>query len=249
MDGKLYEDTIHNLFLERGFPVDKDPKVHGLTPDFLVSDLETKCLIECTTLSFGQNCEKHDHLWGTNDPTQLNARLYCSLEKKLQKYVEDVCDGIPLVIAIFNEDCARFDSCIFEAVLGAWRFHSGQWVNLWAGTEDAVGLFGKYPHCSGIIQSTPSDHLFVPNPDAINPVSTEFFTFASIAEPLIHPDGVTASEPKSPPKDAPLQRIRNRNIKIDGQPLHQTDSVIDILGESEDGTPEIGITMIVDFRD
>ena len=147
MDGKLYENTIRNLFLERGFPVEQDPNIQGLTPDFLVSDLEKKCLIECTTLSFGQNCKKHDHLWGTNDPTQLNARLYCSLERKLQKYADDVCDGIPLVIAIFNEDCARFDTSILEAALGAWRFHSGQWVNLWAGTEDAGGLFDKYPHC------------------------------------------------------------------------------------------------------
>ncbi len=246
MDGKVYEDIIHDLFLGRGVLVRRHPNIQGLTPDFLVSDLAGQCLVECTTLTFGRNCEKHDHLWGTNDPTQLNARLHCSLEGKLQKYTAEVCGGIPLVVAIFNEDCARFDSSILEAALGAWRFQSGKWVNLWAGTDDADGLFGKYPHCSGIIHSTPSDHLFVPNPNAINPVSTEFFTFASISEPLIHPDGVNASEPKSPPKNAPLQRIRNRNSTIDGQPFRQTDSVIDILGVSEDGNPEISITLKVD---
>ena len=246
MNGKIYENTIHNLLLGGGFLVKRDPNIQGLTPDFMVSDMATQCLIECTTLSFGRNCERHDHLWGTNDPTQLNARLYCSLEGKLQKYTAEVCDSIPLVIAIFNEDCARFDTSILEAALGAWRFHSRKWVNLWAGTEDADGLFGKYTHCSGIIHSTPSDHLFVPNPNAINPVSTEFFTFASIAEPQIHPDGVNASKPKSPPNDAPVQRIRDKGMTIDGQPFRQTDSVIDIHGVSEDGIPGISITLKVD---
>ena len=91
MDGKLYENTIRNLFLERGFPVEQDPNIQGLTPDFLVSDLEKKCLIECTTLSFGQNCKKHDHLWGTNDPTQLNARLLSRASTKHTSGAEQKC--------------------------------------------------------------------------------------------------------------------------------------------------------------
>lgn len=246
MEGKEYEDIIHDLFLKRGVLVKRDPNIQGLKPDFLVFNSARQCLLECTTLSFGQNCKRHDHLWGTKDPNQLNARLYCSLEQKLKKYTVEVCGSTPLVIAIFNGDCARFDSSILEATLGAWRYSSGKCVNLWTGTEDADGLFGKHPHCSGIIHSTHSDHLFIPNPNAINTVDTELFTFASIAEPQIHPGGVNASKPKSPPEDAVVQRIRGKSIMIDGRPLIQADSVIDLHGVSEDGIPRISIEMKID---
>lgn len=101
-----------------------------------------------------------------------------------------------------------------EVAFGAWRFQAGTWTNLWDGTPDVDGLFGKYPHCSGILHSTWNFHLFIPNPDTAIPADPSLFQFADIAEPEFLSNGsINASAAARPPKEAHFQKIRNATIK------------------------------------
>lgn len=240
--GRLYENTIAEL-VSQWAPIKREPTIGEKTPDILAtSGPGQKTIIECTTLERGISCRHADHIFGSTDPTELNCRLYFSIEQKLIRYSREWTGNLPLVVAIENKDCAMYDSSIMDVAFGAWRYLAGRWINLWQGTEDAHGLFGKYQHCSGILHSTWSDHLFIPNPTAINHVDPDLFGFASIAKPKRYANGIIeASEPKTLPRDAPVNKIRGATITGVPPGTIATESVIEVLGYGPDGVAELAV--------
>ena len=237
-----YEDRIATLVKSAGLFVESEPPVQGKTPDILVKSPDgMECIIECTTLSPSRVCQHGKHVFGLDDPNSLNARLYEKIQEKLKNYAKDIIGNRSLVIAVQNACCSFYDSSAMEVALGAWRYGSSEWKNLWEGTEDAFGLFGKYGHCSGILHSTWSDHLFIPNPGARLQADRDVFHFASVAEPVFQPSGmIKASPPINPPKDAVVTKIRGATIH--GLPPDSilVDSVVEVIGE-EDGVPQVAI--------
>ena len=240
MTGQEYEDLIASLVLRAGFFVKREPVITGKTPDIWVKGRDGgECIIECTTLSRSRDCRHGKHVFGFDDPNNLNARLYAKIEEKLRKYTEGIIGGLPLVIAVRNECCSFFDSSAMETALGAWRYGSDRWNNLWAGTDDAWGLFGKYSQCSGFLHSTWTDHLFIPILTLGPKQILLCFLFASVAEPVFHPSGVVkASSPKNPPEDAIVAKIRG--VTVHGLPpgAMLVDGVFEVVGE-EDGVPQV----------
>ena len=238
--GLRYENTLTRLVSQSAF-INREPNIGGKTPDILATNLlGHKTVIECTTLERGISCRHADHIFGSTDPNELNCRLYHSIEQKLKKYSADWTGNLSLVIAIENRDCSMYDSSMIDVAFGAWRYRAGKWCNLWEGTEDAHGLFGKYEHCSGILHSTWSDHLFVPNPRAKNKADPDLFTFASIAEPKRYANGIIpASQPKRPSQDAVVNKIRGATIVGVPPGTVPSESVIEVLGYDPDGTAQL----------
>ena len=170
--------------------------------------LNYACLIECTILARSNTCRHSRHIYGHDDPNRLNERLYYKIEEKLKAYPKQIIGGHSLVVAVQNECCALYDSSVMEVAFGAWRFQAGTWTNLWDGTPDVDGLFGKYPHCSGILHSTWNFHLFIPNPDTAIPADPSLFQFADIAEPEFLSNGsINASAAARPPKEAHFPKM------------------------------------------
>ena len=240
MTGQEYEDLIASLVVRAGFFVKREPVINGKTPDILVKGRDgVECIIECTTLSRSRDCQHGRHVFGLDGPNSLNARLYAKMEEKLTKYTEGIIGGFPLVIAVHNECCSFFDSSAMETAFGAWRYGSDGWNNLWAGTDGAWGLFGKYSQCSGFLHSTWTDHLFIPNPNARTKADIAVFPFASAAELVFHPSGlVKASSPRNPSEEAIVAKIRGATVH--GLPPGTTlvDGVFEVVGE-KDGVPQV----------
>ena len=240
--GTNYEQYVTNL-VSRNATVKCHPSIGGKTPDLLAIDQQKQeCIIECTTLNQSLNCEHMQHAF-TKDPAKLNERLYDSLERKMRKYGKGMIGQRAFVVAIQNECCGFFDKSVQDVVMGAWRFRQGNLVNLWEAEEYAYGLFGLYPHCSGILHSTWTDHLYFPNPRSITPANLDLFPFASIADPAPQTSGQlrVIRQPTDTPSDAPLQKIRGATIH--GLPPGNVpmDTVAKVVGKDEEGRPIIEI--------
>ena len=244
-----YENKIADLLLRTGAFVQQEPLIEGKTPDILAKSVsKSDCLIECTTLARSNTCQHGKHIYGLDDPNRLNERLYYKIEDKLKVYPKQIIGDHSLVVAVQNECCALYDSSVMEVAFGAWRYQAGRWTNLWAGTPDADGLFGKYPHCSGILHSTWIFHLFIPNPDTATPVDPTLFQFADIAEPKFFSNGsVSASTSVQPPKEALVRKIRNATVK--GLPAGAIllEGDFEIIGEV-DGIPEVQMHAKIPFN-
>ena len=244
-----YENRIADLLLRAGAFVQQEPLIERKTPDILAkSMLNYACLIECTTLARSNTCRHSRHIYGHDDPNRLNERLYYKIEEKLKAYPKQIIGGHSLIVAVQNECCALYDSSVMEVAFGAWRFQAGTWTNLWDGTPDVDGLFGKYPHCSGILHSTWNFHLFIPNPDTAIPADPSLFQFADIAEPEFLSNGsINASAAARPPKEAHFQKIRNATIKG----LHPGEILLEgdfELIEEVDGVPQFVMHAKVPFN-
>ena len=246
--GRNYEKYVMNL-VERQAEVEYQPTIDGKTPDLLVRDRKgDECIIECTTLSSSPNCDHKLHSF-SSDPIRLHERLYSSLENKMRTYTKELTQDRAYVVAIQNECCSFFAKSVRDVLMGAWRFRPGPPVKLWEGQDYEDGLFGMYPHCSGVLHSTWSDHLYFPNPRCAISANLDLFAFARIADPLPQFNGsVKIVRPAiNHPDDTVITSIGpaysddGKHFIIDHRLA--VESVAEVIGESEDGTPMLQIHM------
>ena len=248
--GRNYEKYVMDL-VGRQAEVEYEPAIDGRTPDLLVRDRNgDECIVECTTLSSSPDCDHNLHS-SNSDPARLHGRLYSSLENKMRIYTKELTRHRAYVVAIQNECCSFFARSVRDVLMGAWRLRQGQPVNLWEGENYGDGLFGMYPHCSGVLHSTWSDHLYFPNPRCAISVNLDLFSFARIADPIPRGNGAVKflRQAIDLPGDTIMTNI-GPAYSVDGKRLimdHSLDieSVVEVIGEDEDGTPMVSIHMTI----
>ena len=244
-----FEKHIASLLRRnRNFGVSRHNRFKNKTPDILVYDSKSRCIVECTSITTGARCNRADHRIGNANPHELQERLYASIVAKIEKYTPDIIGEIPLVIAIRNDDCSHQDLAIYDVVTGASRFVDGKERMMWDG-EYRHGIFGnpEYRHCSGVIHAAGShDYLFVRNPNATNPADEGLFEFAQIAQSERYNQNyrIDASSPVATCPDSFMQIVRDADAKIkmpDGQEITLISPTaaptVNIVGTSDDGTP------------
>ena len=250
-----FEEHIASLLRRnRTFDVTRHSRFKNKTPDILVYDSKSRCIVECTSITTGARCNRSDHRIGNVNPNELQERLYASIVAKIDKYTPAIIGEIPLVIAIRNDDCSHQDLAIYDVVTGGSRFVGDKEQMMWDG-EYRYGIFGnpKHRHCSGVIHATGShDYLFVRNPNATNPADEELFKFAQIAqsERYNRHYRIDASSPVASCPDSLMQVVRVADPKIEiskGRIITLKSptaaATVNVVGTSDDGTPSIKLEM------
>ena len=241
------------LSRDQSLNVVEEPSIGGKTPDFLVSDNQSCCIVECTSLSIGDKCEQDDHEIGDVNPNQLQTRLWETIVRKIDRYSPNIIGNVPLVIVVKNDDCSHRDLAIIDVLSGASRFVDGNEKMMWEG-EYLNGIFGnpRHDHCSGVIHAVGShDYLFVRNPNANNPVNEGFFEFAHIAKSNRYNRDyqIDASSPIYRCPDALLTLVRETHsiIKTPWGDQTMTEPTgapeVEVVGYTDDGHKQISIKM------
>ena len=226
-----YEDFIERVMdRDPSINIARDPEFNGMTPDILATaDDGAKCIVECTSIKTKIKCDRSGHSDALNFD-EFHRPLYDACDDKLRTYTPSVIGIIPLVVAVKNLCCDNFATALSDVAVGPIRSKEGRWVSLWAGTPYAAGIFGQYPHCSGILMSSRSDDIFMPNPFTTNAADPRFFSFARFCGKPVMPNGQMtikdAENPHSEYFDKPHQlspeetyHMREQVAKLDGIPV------------------------------
>ena len=190
-----HEKCIEHLLRRSGIKVEREPIIDGKNPDLLVQQPEgPNIVIECLLKEKNSECqaeldENQVHICG-GDIAELHSNLYSRVEKKASKYHE-VTEGIPYLIALYNDECMNDISTAKHLAFSAWMpyvtFDDNQnvietgWKDAWSTAEQTASLFKLHPNVSGMIYSRwERKHYLIPNPFANEPISSDLFPFAQI---------------------------------------------------------------------
>ena len=207
-----YERCIEHLLRQSGLAVQREPRINGMTPDMLINqqdgpDVVIECLVKLKDPAHNTELmERGVHSCG-GDVRESHSAIYSRVEEKAAKY-RKVADGMPYVIALYNDECMNFLDTAFALAFSAHvpyirispdgKVVGRGYSDLWSTPERSAGLFKLYPNLSGLIYSQwERKHYFLPNPFANMPVSADLFPFACVPDaPIV--DGEPAWEKRAP---------------------------------------------------
>ena len=192
---RWHEECMEHLLTQSGLSVTREPNMAGKTPDLLVQGkagqpFVVECIARLPDPQHAAEMDATGHHVCNGGICELHANVYSRLDQKATKYKE-IAKTMPYIIALYDGSCLNSLQTAVDMTMSPYRptierAEDGRvtrrhYNTLWSSQEIPAALFDLYPHLSGLIYSRwPREHHYLPNPNALRPVSPDNLPFASV---------------------------------------------------------------------